>query len=348
MKENYDSDNSPYEKLRKKMSIWIVHIEKSPELMEILRIMFTTEEAELLSEAFSAPFQEFKTVEEIAQCTEKSEEKVRNIIKNLKKESLIFSCIDEKTEELRYSLLPLEYGSLSYLAITREPEKRDVILPLFQKICTGEIAMGSGVTEYPWGRIIPVGESVVVVNKILPYKEVKDVINTARTIAVVPCFCRTQNPCTHPVETCMGFNEGADYMVEGGFGRYLNHDEALDLLDTVEDAGLVHTAVYTQKGITFMCNCCICACPILRRLKDSENPRALTSSGEIPQINQDVCTVCGTCIEICPLDAHCYYPDEENPEIIGLKENQCVGCGLCMSHCSNNAITMVPVKDVTV
>jgi electron transport complex protein RnfB len=316
--------------------------------MEILRIMFTPEEAELLSDAFSAPFQEFKTVEEIAQCTEKTEEEVKHIIKTLKQESLIFSCIDDKTGEPRYSLLPLEYGSLSYLAITREPEKRDAILPLFQKICTGEIAMGSGVTEYPWGRVIPVEESVVVVNKILPYKEVKDLMNTARTIAVVPCFCRTQNPCTHPVETCMGFNEGADYMVEGGFGRYLTRDEALDLLETVEDAGLVHTAVYTQKGITFMCNCCICACPILRRLKDSENPRALTSSGEIPQINPDMCTVCGTCVEICPLDAHYYHPDNENPEMIGLKENQCVGCGLCVRHCPNNAITLVPAKDIAV
>jgi len=345
------SNISVYDKLRQKMSIWIVHIEKNPELMEILELLFTPEEAELLaSDAFSAPFQDYRTAEEIAGCTGKTQEDVEKIIEGLEQKKLIFKCIDDKGET-RYSLLALEYGSIAYLTLVQEPEIREKILPLFQKICTGEIAMGSGVTKYPWGRVVPVGKSMVVVNEILPFEEVEKLMKNARSIAVVLCFCRSQNPCSHPVETCMGFNEGADYMVKGGFGRYLNHDEALHLLEEVEEAGLVHTAVRTKRGITFMCNCCTCACPILRRLTDMENPREFTFSGLIPQIDENGCTLCGTrpelcraCVDICPFDALFFYPDSDNPEKIGFKENRCVGCGLCAHHCPHNAITMVTAE----
>ena len=333
-----------YERLRQKMSIWIVHVEKTPELMEILKLLFTPEEAEFLtSDAFTAPFQDYRTADEIAQCTGKTREEVEKMMETLEQKRLIFKYTDEETEAL-YSLLPLEYGSIAFISLVQEPEKRDKLLSLFQKISTGEITMGSGVTEYPWGRIIPIEESVVVVNQILPFGKVKEIMMNARSIAVVYCFCRSQNPCGHPVETCTGFNEGADFMVKGGFGRYINLEEALNLLKETEEAGLVHTAVYSKRGIIYMCNCCTCACPILRRLKNSENPRELSSSGFIPEINRKKCVLCGKCIEICPLDARSYYPDSENPQQIDVNATQCVGCGQCASHCSEGASVLVPFE----
>ncbi|MBU7018022.1 MAG: 4Fe-4S dicluster domain-containing protein [Theionarchaea archaeon] len=337
-----DSDMDIYEKLRQKMSIWIVHVEKTPELMEILKLLFTPEEAEFLtSDVFTAPFQDYRTADEIAQCTGKTREEVEKIIDSLEEKRLIFKYIDEQADEVLYSLLPLEYGSIAYISLVQKPEKRDKLLSLFQKISTGEITMGSGVTEYPWGRIIPVEESVIVVNQILPFAKVEEIMMNARSIAVVYCFCRSQNPCGHPLETCTGFNEGADFMVSGGFGRYINLEEALNLLKETEEAGLVHTAVYSRRGIIYMCNCCTCACPILRRLRDSENPRELSSSGFIPEINREKCVLCGKCIEICPLGARFLYSDNENPERVDVNARQCVGCGQCASHCSEGATVLV-------
>lgn len=337
-------DMSVYEKLRQRMSIWIVEIEKTPELMEILKLLFTPEEAELLSsDAFSAPFQDYRTAEEIAYYTGKTKEEVEKIIERLEQKRLIFKCVDNG--ETRYALLALEYGSIAYLALVQEPDVREKILPLFQNICTGEIAMGSGVTKYPWGRVVPVGKSMVVVNEILPFEKAEELMYNARSIAVVLCFCRSQTPCDHPVETCLGFNEGADFMVKGGFGRYLSREEALHLLETTEEAGLVHTAVLTKRGVTFMCNCCTCACPILRRLTEMETPQEFTFSGLIPERDRNTCELCGKCIEICPFDAHFFYPDSDNPEVIRLKEKRCVGCGLCAYHCPSNAITMVSIED---
>lgn len=337
-----EQDNHVYEKLRQKMSIWIAYIEKSPELMGILKLLFTPEEAEFLSsDAFSAPFRDYKTVEEIARSIGKTIEDVKKIIKGIEQKQLIFKQIDDG--KVYYSLLPLQYGTLAFLALVQEPEIREEIITLFQKICTEEVTMGSGVTEYPWGRIVPVGEPMVIVNEILPYQQVETLMKNADSIAVVPCFCRTQHPCGHPVETCTGFNEGAEYMVKGGFGRYLSLEEALALLEKTEEAGLVHTAVKSKRGIIFMCNCCTCACPILRRLKDTENPRALTFSGKSPQVDRNVCELCGTCIETCPFDAW-FFQNGDSPKMVGHKENRCVGCGLCAHHCPQKAIIMVPVE----
>lgn len=335
------ADKTVYWELKRKMSIWIVHVEESPELMEVLELLFTPEEAEILSsDAFTAPFQDYRTVDEIAYSSGKSREKVEQTIESLQQKKLIFKCRDDITGESLYSLLPLERGTILYLGKMQEQEKRERILPLVQKICGREKSKESNITEYPWGRIIPIEKSMVVVNQILPFEEVNVLIKTARSIAVVPCSCRTQNPCGHPVEVCMGFNDGADYVVRAGFGRYLDIEEALQLLEKTEKAGLVHTTINTPRGITFMCNCCVCACPILRRLKDTKNPRVLTSSGLIPKIDNHKCILCGKCIEICPLDALCY-PANDDPEVIYLKEKRCVGCGLCSHHCPVEAIEMI-------
>ena len=51
MRRRTEQDDPVYEKLRQKMSIWIVYIERSPELMGILEVLFTPEEAEFLSSA---------------------------------------------------------------------------------------------------------------------------------------------------------------------------------------------------------------------------------------------------------------------------------------------------------
>ena len=61
-------------------------------------------------------------------------------------------------------------------------------------------------------------------------------------------------------------------------------------------------------------------------------------SNFVPVRNEDECTECGTCIEICPFDAW----DED----LNWIEERCIGCGVCEINCPVEAITIEKVKDV--
>ncbi len=58
-------------------------------------------------------------------------------------------------------------------------------------------------------------------------------------------------------------------------------------------------------------------------------------SGQIARIDQDLCTQCGKCAEICRFDAIPY--ENERYEVIPL---DCEGCGYCSIICPEQAITM--------
>ena len=54
-----------------------------------------------------------------------------------------------------------------------------------------------------------------------------------------------------------------------------------------------------------------------------------------PIIDEDLCTLCGTCYDICPQD--CFHFDEANPpDVVYPKE--CWHCGACVLDCPVDAI----------
>jgi Pyruvate/2-oxoacid:ferredoxin oxidoreductase delta subunit len=135
-------------------------------------------------------------------------------------------------------------------------------------------------------------------------------------------------------------------MVERGSGRYLSVEKALELLERMEKAGLVHSTINTQTRPQFICNCCTCACLILRGLTELQNPRAIAKSNFLPVRNHEICTKCKKCVDICPVKANKYHAEhDEQPERILLFEERCIGCGLCAYHCPKGAIKLVKVKD---
>ena len=56
-----------------------------------------------------------------------------------------------------------------------------------------------------------------------------------------------------------------------------------------------------------------------------------------PKINYDICSFCGECVDICPLDV--LVMTEEGPLVNYPKE--CWHCGSCRINCPNEAIRMV-------
>jgi Pyruvate/2-oxoacid:ferredoxin oxidoreductase delta subunit len=314
--------------------------------MEILHMLYTPEEAEFLADTFSLPYQDVKLSVQIAEETGKSREEVEEMLDSLAERGLVFRFSHWKTGDTCYSLLPIVPGLFEfYFSGSADSERREKIASLFEKTYKDGLAMEAGASNYPWGRVIPIEKTLEVTQEILPFEKVSEFIRTSHSVAVIPCACRTKHPCKHPVETCLVFDSSADFMVDRGIGRYLTIEEALELLERMEKEGLVHTTINSQRRPQFICNCCTCSCLILRGLTEMHNPRAFAKSNFVPQKDDDVCTLCRTCIEVCPFDCYYYHwPHDDEPEKVGFIEERCVGCGLCSYHCPVDAITLVKVR----
>jgi Pyruvate/2-oxoacid:ferredoxin oxidoreductase delta subunit len=327
----------PYELLREKMSIWPAVVPEGEELTQILRYLFTPEEAEVLSsDAFSAPFQDYHSVAEIASITGKPFSLIKDIMESLERKKRVFTFTDTITEERYYSLFPVEPAVVGFFIETTDEEIQKVIAPLFEKVFHSKVSMGEGTDMEMWGRIIPVEQAVTIINEILTFESVSTFIEEASCISVANCFCKSKQPCHHPIEVCMAFDEGAEFVVQKGIARFIEKNEAYELLKKTEDAGLVHISTNTKRGPKFVCNCCTCSCFLLKKLIESETPYLFSTSQVLPSIDLNRCERCYRCADICPFEA---IEQEEDPQV---RENRCVGCGLCAHHCPHHAIFMVP------
>jgi len=345
-------DQSVYERLREKISLWPIRVPRTKELMEILKILFTEEEAEFLTH-FTAPYQDPETMEQIIEKTGRSREDIQAIVDRLISRGLLFRFTSKTDNNIHYSLMPMVPGIFEfYFSSSISPDEQVKVGELFEKHYMQGGGLEGGASNYPWARVMPI-EVTIDVNReissgpvILPFEKMSEFIKTSRKIAVINCACRVKKKCHHPLETCLVFDYYAEYMVEKKAGRYLTVEEALGLLEETERAGLVHSTMNTQSRSQFICNCCTCACMILRGLTELNNPRAFAKSNFIPVRNDAECIRCRKCLDICPTKANVYHAEHDNQkERILLLEDRCIGCGLCAYHCPAQAVKLVKVRE---
>jgi electron transport complex protein RnfB len=341
-----------YEKLREKMSSWPIRVPRNKEVMEMLSILFTVDEASFLTH-FTGPYRDAETVDQILEKTGKRREEVQTMVDRLVSRGLLFRFTSKSDGNVYYSLMPMVPGVFEfYFSSGHASSEKLKVGELFEKYYLNGGGLEGGASNYPWARVMPVERTIIVDKEIasgliiFSYEKMSEFIKTSRKIAVINCACRVKKKCQHPLETCLVFDYYAEFMVEKGSGRYLSEEEALELLEKSEDAGLVHSSTNTQTRPQFICNCCTCACMILRGLTELHNPRAIARSNFLPSRNDELCTKCKRCVEICPLNANKYHAEHDDQgERILFFEERCIGCGLCAHHCPNGAIKMVKVKD---
>ncbi|MGD9251045.1 MAG: hypothetical protein PVG19_07460 [Desulfobacterales bacterium] len=97
--------------------------------------------------------------------------------------------------------------------------------------------------------------------------------STTRPIAVSKCICRRgkdllEDPCKHSDirETCIAFEDAANWAIDAGNARAITKDETLEILERAENAGMVLQPENNQQT-QFVCCCCGCCCHVLRSLK---------------------------------------------------------------------------------
>ena len=97
-------------------------------------------------------------------------------------------------------------------------------------------------------RVMPTSGSVKS-EWVLPYDDVRTVLESAKAFAVRDCICRAQQDqlgrkCDFELKNCLSFSGTERAQRPGDISR----DEALAILDRTEEAGLVHTVSNVMEG----------------------------------------------------------------------------------------------------
>ena len=214
----------------------------------------------------------------------------------------------------------------------------------------------------PRSRIVPAYKAIKDIPDTLPSEDFREIIKAQHRIAVVPCSCRYRTTavgehCAHTSEEelwhCLQFNRGADYAVTRGSGRELSKDEALELLDKIEEDGLLHVWQNTTAllGGNVSCHCCRDCCMIAVPMDMAEAPldTIWQKSRFIAVVDEDTCIGCQTCVDRCQFDAIEMVKPESQKKSKKLKAkvdpDACYGCGACVVGCDQvEALSMKMVR----
>jgi electron transport complex protein RnfB len=325
-----------YERLRELLDRHPTGCAPAPEIIEILKIFFTEEEARV---ALGLGFRPFN-VEDVARRAGVDEETAERCLESLADRAVVF--VREKEGKRGYALLPVMPGLFEFPYMKGMSEEIRARLTPLWKSYLPKLGRGFGGTDTRFSRIIPIQEEVESEPGVLPYQKVYEMIDKARVVGIGTCACRDmERNCDNPLEACMLFDETCTYLVERGFGRYITKEEMKEKLREFDEAGLVHQINNVQENLTFVCNCCTCCCGLLRMSTEWGNPPVFTSSGFTPLVDTELCTGCGICSdERCPVQAI-----EVSDGTAVVKRERCIGCGLCVSGCPEEALRLEKVEE---
>jgi Fe-S-cluster-containing hydrogenase component 2 len=325
-----------YERLREILDSHPSTAPKAKSIDEILRTLFTPEEAAL---AVNMSYKT-KSASSIASTAGVTESIAKQHLESMANKGIIHS--KNKDGEKFYALLPLIPGVFEF------PFMKGGSTPMHKRL--GQLweeyhheALGASFAGQPTPlmRVVAIEKSITAQDRVHPYEEVKNFINDANYIALAKCACRVSvAKCDKPKEVCLIFDETGEFLVERGFARQISKEEGMKVLDLAEESGLVHTSNNSADRAGMICNCCPCCCTVLRGRTQLKQPHAFEPSRFAAHVTSDECTGCAICIdERCPMKAI-----EIKDDVAVVNVEECIGCGLCVTRCPAGAIELTERK----
>lgn len=304
---------------------------KSGVEIEILRKLFTPEEAEIACELEVRP----EKPEALAERLGRDPEAFGDKLMEMSNKGLIFRS--KRNGETVFSGAPFVVGIYEYQIRKMDRDlasKKDRYL---REAFSEEWHRGEKKSSFL--RVVPVNRSIKPDMGAQPYEVMRDIIRQQELVAVTDCICRVKaglldHPCEKPVETCFAFGAGAQFYIENGWGREVSTDEALDILEQCEEAGLVLSPSNSQAPAG-MCACCSCCCDVLKSLKRFDRPGLVAQSAFYSRVDPELCQACGACVERCPMEAV-----KLSESAAAVSADHCIGCGVCVGACPAEAITL--------
>jgi H+/Na+-translocating ferredoxin:NAD+ oxidoreductase subunit B len=304
--------------------------------LRLLRRLFTPEEAALAASLRMT----LETPAEIAARTGRDEAGLAKQLKGMARRGLIKA--GRGFGGLGYGLLPFVVGIYEMQAGTIDAELARLFEDYYRQ------AFGEVLAVQPQvHRVIPVQKTIRVEMEVRPYESAAEIVAACRAWGVVDCICRKQKaligePCGHPLDVCMVMSPSTGAFSGTDAVHALTEEEALATLRRAAEAGLVHSVSNSQEGLWYICNCCTCACGILRGMSELGMANVIARSAFVNQVDETLCGACGLCIEWCQFDALAL---DMTARVDGVR---CVGCGVCVPVCPDGALDLVRRPDAEV
>jgi Na+-translocating ferredoxin:NAD+ oxidoreductase subunit B len=325
-----------HEQLREILDSHPATAPKSERIIEILRLLFTPDEAAVAVTMSFKP----KSPELIAAASNISAEEAIKRLESMADKGIIFT--NKKGGAIKYGLVPVIPGLFEFPFMKgKTTTLQERLGRLWEEYHLEALGGSFSGNPTPLMRVVPVDRSITMRDRVHPYEEVKRLIEQSGYIAVTNCACRESvSKCDKPKDVCLIFDGAAEFLVERGFARQISIDEGIRVLDRAEEAGLVHTSNNSADRATVICNCCPCCCTVLRGKTQLHHPHAFSTSRFGATVRPEDCTGCGICEEErCPVHAI-----EVKEGVAAVDAAECIGCGLCASGCPSGAIEMAERK----
>jgi len=318
----------------------------------ILEYLMTSQQAEMVS---LMPMK----FEELAKKFKMDEAEVKRELEKLYGKGVIFARSPEVMEESTFALAVVQLHDITMCPLGLDVKCDKKLFELWDDFCVNEWdpdQIASWVKlDVPQGRVVPAYKTILNSPEILPCEDMRQIIKSARSIAVAHCTCRRRKESvgkkckkSHDMVDIQ-FNVAAEYLISNNAGKRLTADEALALIDQCEEFGLIHTCENStrMRPRWGMCNCCTDCCMVYEPINRFKAPVSIcmAKSRYEARVDEELCTGCDICIDWCPFSAIKMVNSN------GLKEQKasidiekCMGCGVCVLKCDFKALNMKLVR----
>ncbi len=315
-----------------------------PEFFAMVEELFTPAEAEVNNAMPRGPF----TAADLAKQMGRPVEEIEPILEAMADKGL---CVSVRMGDTAYyqsaRFMP---GILEFQFMPGRTTERDKRLAKLIYAYKKAYDQQSDIAKptFPTNRVIIVDRTIAADNQVHTYDQVQTYIEKHDLIAVSTCYCRhaaaLRGEDTHgmPNDVCMNFGMGAQFAIERLNARKLTKEEAREVLERSETAGLIHMSTNMTDDIGFICNCDRWHCVAVTRALAKPKPALYFNSGFEPRFDADRCVACETCIGRCPAEALQMGP--EDVPVVDL--DRCFGCAVCATGCPSEAISMHNRADI--
>ena len=300
--------------------------------IRLLKKIFSPEEADLFCDLKLT----FETPEQIAQRTGRPVAVLEDQLDTMMKRGQIFG-IDMGGIKI-YKMLPWAFGIYEFQLPHMDRELAELCEQYGETYGRQFFANGPQLMQ-----VIPIESEIKTEQQALPYERVSNIIENSQSFMYFDCICKKEkglldNPCSKPVDVCTAFAPVPGVFDNHPYGKTMTKQEAYQLLNRAEEAGLVHLTWNMKSGHYFICNCCGCCCGVLRSINElGIDASKVINSYYYAQIDPDTCVFCGTCAdERCQVNAI-----REGDDAYEVVAEKCIGCGLCITTCPSEAISLV-------
>ncbi|HNR31085.1 MAG TPA: 4Fe-4S binding protein [Candidatus Hydrogenedentes bacterium] len=336
-----------YRLLQQRLDNMVTGAPDSPALMQILRLLYTPEDAGFARRIPATP----TPLETLARRLEMPVDELDGRISEMAARGLL---LDFYYRDRRFVMLPpVVVGFFEFVFMrAREDLPMAEIARLFDQYMRddGKFARAVFGGETQLGRTLvheealPDGDHT----EVLDWERATHLIGNAAALGVSLCACRHKREhlgeaCNKPMEVCLTLDGAAESMVRHGIARGISNAEGLRIVEECKAAGLAQTGDNVQRNVTFICNCCGCCCGMMQAMKTFNLRNAIVTSNWVMEVDAEKCSGCGRCAQACPAEAIHLEEIQTN----GKKRKRavceadlCLGCGVCYHVCKTGGIQL--------